>query len=224
MAARRSARNSPMLKEAQEGVKGGTLAGGSPFAGGLSRPQPVRPRGAGGGRRKGSSRTPTPTAGGKRAVCHVIYCEVIPRPGGGRRNGVTPAVTAAAGRRGRRPLQGGCGNVRSAIIPRPGGGGTPPLQGGWRNTVGSAETVTAGRRGRRPLRGFACLTVVRKKNAASGRHFSLCVLVYITIAFLGQMSWQVPQAMHLSSSRVQVLAARSTARAPAGHFLAQSVQ
>ena len=42
MAARRSARNSPMLKEAQEGVKGGTLAGGSPFAGGLSRPQPLR--------------------------------------------------------------------------------------------------------------------------------------------------------------------------------------
>ena len=95
-------------------------------------PPPAAPalrRGAGGGRRKGSSRTPTPTAGGKRAVCHVIYCEVIPRPGGGRRNGVTPAVTAAAGRRGRRPLQGGCGNVRSAIIPRPGGGGTPPLQG-----------------------------------------------------------------------------------------------
>ena len=31
-----------MLKEAQEGVKGGTLAGGSPFAGGLRRPQPLR--------------------------------------------------------------------------------------------------------------------------------------------------------------------------------------
>ena len=28
--------------KAQEGVKGGTLAGGSPFAGGLSRPQPLR--------------------------------------------------------------------------------------------------------------------------------------------------------------------------------------
>ena len=61
MDARRSARNAPMLKEAQEGVKGGTLAGGSPFAGGLSRPQPLRRRGAGGGRRKGSSGTPTPT-------------------------------------------------------------------------------------------------------------------------------------------------------------------
>ena len=42
MAARRSARNAPYAKEAQEGVKGGTLAGGSPFAGGLSRPQPLR--------------------------------------------------------------------------------------------------------------------------------------------------------------------------------------
>ena len=42
LAARRSARNTPMLNEAQEGVKGGTLAGGSPFAGGLSRPQPLR--------------------------------------------------------------------------------------------------------------------------------------------------------------------------------------
>ena len=40
MAARRSARNAPCANEAQEGVKGGTLAGGPPFAGGLSRPQP----------------------------------------------------------------------------------------------------------------------------------------------------------------------------------------
>ena len=40
MAARRSARNSPMLKEAQEGVKGGTLAGGSPFAGGSAARSP----------------------------------------------------------------------------------------------------------------------------------------------------------------------------------------
>ena len=42
LAARRSARNAPCAKEAQEGVKGGTLAGGPPFAGGLSRPQPLR--------------------------------------------------------------------------------------------------------------------------------------------------------------------------------------
>ena len=39
--ARRSARNAPCAKEAQEGVKGGTLAGGSPFAGGPRRPQPM---------------------------------------------------------------------------------------------------------------------------------------------------------------------------------------
>ena len=40
LAARRSARNSPCAKEAQEGVKGGTLAGGSPFAGGSAARSP----------------------------------------------------------------------------------------------------------------------------------------------------------------------------------------
>ena len=144
MAARRSARNSPCAHKAQEGVKGGTLAGGSPFAGGpaarspcdLRTPTVIRRRAgveprpyegleergkAGGGRRKGSSRTPTPTAGGRRAVCRGIYCDIIPRPGGGRRNVVRPACTVTAGRRGRRPLQG------------------------WCDAVGSALTVTAGR-------------------------------------------------------------------------------
>ena len=65
-----------------------------------------------GGRREGSSRTPTPTAGGKRAVCRGIYCDIIPRPGEGRRNAVGPAVTVAAGRRGRRPLRGWRGSLR----------------------------------------------------------------------------------------------------------------
>ena len=75
MDARRSARNAPCAHKAQEGVKGGTLAGGPPFAGGLSRPQPLRRRGAGGELRKGSSRTPTPTACGKRAACRgIIGC------------------------------------------------------------------------------------------------------------------------------------------------------
>ena len=75
----------------------------------------------GGGRRKGSSRTPTPTAGGKRAVRRIICRESIPCPGEGRRNVVRPACTVRAGRRGRRPLQG------------------------WCDAVGSALTVTAGR-------------------------------------------------------------------------------
>ena len=39
MDARRSARNAPMLKEAQEGVKGGTLAGGPPFSARRGRAQ-----------------------------------------------------------------------------------------------------------------------------------------------------------------------------------------
>ncbi len=99
MDARRSARNSPCANEAQEGVKGGTLAGGSPFAGGPRRPQPLRRRGAGGELRKGSSRTPTPTAGGRRPVCCVIYCEIIPR-----RAGLSPRRSAfrARGRYGGR--------------------------------------------------------------------------------------------------------------------------
>ena len=148
MAARRSARNTPMLKEAQEGVKGGTLAGGSPFAGGPRRPQPLRRHNAGGertpggggtpplrglaergevggGRRKGSSGTPTPTAGGKRAVRRIICREIIPRPGRGWRNVVRPAWAVRAGRRGRRPLRGGCGDVGPAVIQRPGGVGRP---------------------------------------------------------------------------------------------------
>ena len=83
MDARRSARNAPMPKEAQEGVKGGTLAGGSPFAGGPRRPQPARHRGAGGERREGSSRTPTPTGLVRRhGVCgHPgVRAGVEPRP------------------------------------------------------------------------------------------------------------------------------------------------
>ena len=76
----------------------------------------------GGGRRKGSSRTPTPTAGGKRAVRRRIYCEIITRPGRGWRNVVRPAWAVRAGRRGRRPLQGGCGDVWLAVLPRRAGG------------------------------------------------------------------------------------------------------
>ena len=112
LAARRSARNSLVLHKAQEGVKGGTLAGGSPFAGGPRRPQPLRRRGAGGGRREGSSGTPSPTG-----PCGTGR---VPRdfPGAGHNagNGENAAgggvLISFAGRRGRRPLQGGCGSLR----------------------------------------------------------------------------------------------------------------
>ena len=43
-------------------------------------------------------------------------------PGGGGRNVARSAETAAAGRRGRRPLQGGCGDVGSAERGSVGGG------------------------------------------------------------------------------------------------------
>ena len=69
----------------------------------------------GGGRTFGSSRTPSPTTGGRRPVRHVIYRESIPRLGG---NVVRPAWTVRAGRRGRRPLQGGCGSMGPAVYRR----------------------------------------------------------------------------------------------------------
>ena len=56
-----------MLKEAQEGVKGGTLAGGSPFAGGPRRPQPLRFTDARGHPAPGGGGTP-PLQGGWRNV------------------------------------------------------------------------------------------------------------------------------------------------------------
>ena len=43
MDARRSARNSPCAHKAREGVKGGTLAGGPPFAGGSAARSPCAP-------------------------------------------------------------------------------------------------------------------------------------------------------------------------------------
>ena len=99
------------------------------------------------GRTFGSSRTPTPTAGGRRPVRHVIYRESIPRLGG---NVVRPAWTVRAGRRGRRPLQGGCDAMGPAVIQRPGGGGTPPLRGGRRQARVGAERPPAVRQ--RPIK------------------------------------------------------------------------
>ncbi len=116
----------------------------------------------GGGRTFGSSRTPTPTAGGKRAVCRVIYCNIITRPGGGRRNAVTPAETeqrdvgdavpyrAAATTWGRRSS-----SRRAGVEPRP--------------YEGVAERGEAGGECRegRPHR-----CAIKTKTPPGGRHFS----------------------------------------------------
>ena len=107
--ARRSARNSPCAKEAQEGVKGGTLAGGSPFAGGLSRPQPLQCRSAGGKRTSGGGGTP-PLRGGWR-------------------NAVRSAMDVGKGRRGRRPLRGLEERGEAVGGRRKGSSGTPSPTG-----------------------------------------------------------------------------------------------
>ena len=108
MDARRSARNAPCAHKAQEGVKGGTLAGGSPFAGG-------------------------PAA---RSPCAAVGL----------------AVNEGKGRRGRRPLQGWCGDTGSAVIPASGRGWNPAPTRGRRNVARWAADERSGRRGRRPLR------------------------------------------------------------------------
>ena len=116
-----------MLTKRRRGSKGEPSPGVPPLRAAPPPAAYARRRGAGGGRTFGSSRTPTPTAGGRRPVCHVIYRESIPRPGG---NVVRPAWTVRAGRRGRRPLQGWCGDVVSEVIAGKGRRGRRPLQGG----------------------------------------------------------------------------------------------
>ena len=51
-------------------------------------------------------------------MCRIICREIIPRPGRGGRNAVRLAKTVTAGRRGRRPLQGGCDTITPAVIRR----------------------------------------------------------------------------------------------------------
>ena len=101
----------PLQGLAERGKAGGDRDGGT-----SGTPSPtglVRRRRAGGGRREGSSRTPTPTG-----PCGTGR---VPRdfPGAGHNvgNGENAAHSGGvlilfAGRRGRRPLRGGCGSLR----------------------------------------------------------------------------------------------------------------
>ena len=134
LAARRSARNSLVLTKRRRGLKGEPSPGVPPLRAAEPPAAYAHRRNAGGGRRKGSSRTPTPTAGGKPPVCRVIYCEIITRPGRGWRNVVRLAETVTAGRRGRRPLQGWCSSrVRAKNAKFPCRGGAPaPSRVGFR--------------------------------------------------------------------------------------------
>ena len=71
--ARRSARNAPMLKEAQEGVKGGTLAGGSPFAGGPAARSPCDTAGPAVDEGKGRRGRRPLRVPAERAACRGIF-------------------------------------------------------------------------------------------------------------------------------------------------------
>ena len=74
----------------------------------------------------------------------------------------------------------------------------------------------------------ACGQTARRETDSgtenSLREFRRELLRYMMMAFFGQTSAQVPQPTQASSSRTQVLAARSTVSAPAGHLRAQIVQ
>ncbi len=97
LAARRSARNTPSPKKRRRGSKGEPSPGVPPL------------------RAAPAARSPCDAVG---SVVNERRAGVEPRPYGGWRNVVRPAVAVGAGRRGRRPLQGGRGDVGPAIIPR----------------------------------------------------------------------------------------------------------
>ena len=78
MAARRSARNSLVLHKAQEGVKGGTLAGGPPFAGCPRRPQPVRVAAAQAIIRRRAGVEPRPYKGLRKPATRAIEAKNAP--------------------------------------------------------------------------------------------------------------------------------------------------
>ena len=69
-----------------------------------------------------------------------------PTPGRGLEERDKAGNRPTAGRRGRRPLQGGCAAITPAVIPRRAGVGPSPYEG-------PVETVRAGRRLRRGGRG-----------------------------------------------------------------------
>ena len=94
-----------MLKKRRRGSKGEPSPGVPPL-----RAAPAARSSAASAHRRNAGRERTPGGGG------------TPPLRGGGRNVVRSAETAAAGRRGRRPLQGGCGDVGSAERGSVGGG------------------------------------------------------------------------------------------------------
>ena len=85
MDARRSARNSPCAHKAQEGVKGGTLAGGPPFAGGSAARSPAHLHNAGDKRTPGGDGPPPLRGLEERRRWHQPLCAAFRVQKGPRR-------------------------------------------------------------------------------------------------------------------------------------------
>ena len=154
MAARRSARNSPCASQSAGGGQRGNPRRGFPLCGRPRRPQPARFADARSYPVPGRGWNPAPTGGlwnvvrsavdeekgrrGRRPLRVATRSGRVPLDLQGAGRGVGTGENAAtggvlisfAGRRGRRPLQGGCGDVGGGGRLAPSGDETPPLRGG----------------------------------------------------------------------------------------------
>ena len=153
MAARRSARNSPCASQSAGGGQRGNPRRGFPLCGRPRRPQPARFADARSYPVPGRGWNPAPTGGlwnvvrsavdeekgrrGRRPLRVATRSGRVPQnyPGAGRgvgtgENAATGGVLISfAGRRGRRPLQGWCGDVGSAVDSRRAGVEPRPYEG-----------------------------------------------------------------------------------------------
>ena len=143
--ARRSARNTPSPKKRRRGSKGGPSPGVPPLRAAPPPAALATPR----SRQWTKERVvedADPYGGWKTDRVPRDLLRGYPTPGRGSAERDKAGDKPTAGRRGRRPLRGGCGAMTPAVIRRRAGVEPRPYRG-------SAVTVTAGRRGRRPLQG-----------------------------------------------------------------------
>ena len=131
MAARRSARTAPLLMKRRRGSKGEPSPGVPPLRAAPAARSLCAPPWGWRWTKERVVEDADPYGGWETGRAPHNMPRDHPAPGRGWRNSVRPAVAMTAGRRGRRPLQGGCGDVGPATDRRPGGGGTPCRQGAF---------------------------------------------------------------------------------------------